>query len=57
LATGGGAYVSIPNAALTFSEPVVIFGKAAGWRARATENVSTSESWNFTVYVICAEVN
>ena len=57
LATGGGAHVSTPNAAVTFSQPVVIVNKSTGWRAREIENVPTSESWNFTVYVICAEVD
>ena len=55
-ATGGGAFVSLGNIHVTFSQPLVSSGKAIGWRARAAEHTSTSSSWNFTVYAICAKV-
>ena len=55
-ATGGGAFVSLGNITITFSQPLVSSGKAIGWRARGAESTSTSSSWNFTVYAICAKV-
>jgi hypothetical protein len=55
-ATGGGAFVSLGNIHVTFSQPLVSSGKTIGWRARAAEHTSTSSSWNFTVYAICAKV-
>ena len=56
MATGGGAFVSLGNIHVTFSQPLVSSGKAIGWRARAAEHTSTSNSWNFTVYAICAKI-
>ena len=56
VATGGGAFVSLGSITVTFSQPLISSGKAIGWRARAAESTSTSSSWNFTVYAICAEV-
>ena len=56
MATGGGAFVSLGSIHVTFSQPLVSSGKAIGWRARAAEHTSTSNSWNFTVYAICAKI-